>query len=158
MEIGFESLGVPANGAVVIGVTQDRTLLEHGQALDESLGGLLTAAMANSRFTGNEHQTLTVASARGQVVLYGLGDGSKIDAMWCERAGGTIFGELSMSGAEQVTVIFEPHGDDASGIAARATHPGQGALLVLPVRQAQDEARRGQAVARQDDDRDTGSR
>ncbi len=129
MEIGFESLGVPANGAVVIGVTQDRTLLEHGQALDESLGGLLTAAMANSRFTGNEHQTLTVASARGQVVLYGLGDGSKIDAMWCERAGGTIFGELSMSGAEQVTVIFEPHGDDASGIAARAAHLGQGALL-----------------------------
>ena len=109
MQVSFGKLESPKMGALVLGVLDKRKLLPLGTELDKNLDGLLVASMKSSHFTGKPHQTLVIFSPRGRIVLYGLGDGAKINGKWCEDAGGNITALLSNSGEKTVSVIFENH-------------------------------------------------
>ena len=80
--------------------------------------------MADSTFDGGAHETLAVATPRGPVLLYGLGDGKAIDAAWAEKAGGTIYAALAKSGAKVAHVVFEAHKGGEEGMEMRAAHLG----------------------------------
>ena len=128
MKIAFGKLAFPKKGALVLGVKENRKLSAMGNDADKSSGGLITKAMAASRFTGKAHQTLTVFVPSGRILLYGLGKGEGIDALWCEKAGGSIAAALASSGETEVSVAIESR-DDAEGSDLRAAHVGYGGLL-----------------------------
>ena len=129
MKIAFGKLGFPKKGAIVLGVMDDRKLSPMGEEADKASGGLLTSSMKASRFTGKAHQTLSVFTPTGRVLLYGLGDGQGIDTLWCEKAGGTIAAGLAGSGETEVAVAIESRGDDSASPELKAAHVGYGALL-----------------------------
>ena len=129
MKIVFGKLGVPKKGALVLGVLENRKMLPMAAEANAAAGGLLEAAMKASQFTGKAHQSLTVFAPSGRIMLYGLGKADDIDALWCEKAGGSIAAALASSGETEVSIAFEDHDGSGDGIAARAAHLGFGALL-----------------------------
>jgi leucyl aminopeptidase len=132
MKIGFQKLALPKKGAVVAGVMEGGKLLPLGAELDEQLGGLLSRAMKANKFTGKAKQTLSVFGENGTVLLYGLGDGSGIDELWCENAGGAIVAAILAAGDKEVSVLFEPHTADGNAdekAADRAARLAFGGLL-----------------------------
>ncbi len=129
MRIAFGELALPEKGALAVGVLEGREPTPMTAALDAATGGLLAAAMEGSRFEGKAHQVLHVFAPRGRVLLYGLGSGEDVDALWCERAGGSLYAALSKSGAESVSVLVEDREGAAADAAVRAAHIAYGALL-----------------------------
>ena len=109
MQIGFSKIGFPKQGALVLGVFEDSKMLAKTQEVDRNSGGMITAAIKNSNFSGKSHQILSVFTPERRIVLYGLGKGENIDELWSEEAGGRIFSSLEKSGEKTVTVIFENH-------------------------------------------------
>ena len=107
MQIGFSKIGFPKQGALVLGVLEDSKMLAKTQEVDRNSGGMITAAIKNSNFSGKPHQILSVFTPERRIVLYGLGKGENIDELWSEEAGGRIFSSLEKSGEKTVTVIFE---------------------------------------------------
>ena len=82
MKIAFAKPGRPKKGAIVVSVAEGGALSPTAAALDAEAGGLIGKAIAGSRFTGKAHQTLTVFTAAGRVLLYGVGDPAKFDLTW----------------------------------------------------------------------------
>ena len=109
MQIGFSKIVFPKQGALVLGVLEDSKMLAKTQEADRDSGGMITAAIKNSNFSGKSHQVLSVFTPERRIVLYGLGKGDNIDELWSEEAGGRIFSSLEKSGEKTVTVIFENH-------------------------------------------------
>ena len=126
MKIAFAKPGRPKKGALVVSVAEGGKLSPTAVAIDKESGGLIGKAIAGSRFTGKPHQTLTVFTPAGRVLLYGLGDPAKLDLKWAEAAGGGIYAALALSGEKEVTVVTES-GDEER--AARAAHLALGAEL-----------------------------
>ncbi|MEQ8813350.1 leucyl aminopeptidase [Thalassobaculum sp.] len=126
MKIAFAKIGRPKKGAVVASVLEGGKLSPTAAALDEENGGLIGKAIAASRFTGKAHQSLTVFTPAGRVLLYGLGDPTKLDPQWAEAAGGGIYAALASSGEKEAAVVMDR--DDA-GCAERAAHVALGAVL-----------------------------
>jgi leucyl aminopeptidase len=101
--------------------------------LDRESDGALVRASTASRFKGKKAQTLTIfAPAKlgvSRVLLVGLGDSKKIDALVAEQVGGAIAATLVRSGEAEATVLLDsvPRG----GIAPDrlAAHVAQGARL-----------------------------
>jgi leucyl aminopeptidase len=122
MKITFQKLTLPKTGGLVLGVMEGCKLLPLGQEMDAAVDGLLTQAMKEARFNGKDHESLKVATPRGTVLLYGLGSGQDIDALWAEKAGGSIFAVLAKIGLSKVNVLFEMHEGGEEGLAARAAH------------------------------------
>ena len=129
MQIGFSKIGFPKQGALVLGVLEDSKMLAKTQEVDRNSGGMITAAIKNSNFSGKPHQILSVFTPERRIVLYGLGKGENIDELWSEEAGGRIFSSLEKSGEKTVTVIFENHSRTKKNIDKRAAHLAYGALL-----------------------------
>ena len=129
MQIGFSKIGFPKQGALVLGVLEDSKMLAKTQEVDRNSGGMITAAIRNSNFSGKSHQILSVFTPERRIVLYGLGKGENIDELWSEEAGGRIFSSLETSGEKTVTVIFENHSRTKKNIDKRAAHLAYGALL-----------------------------
>ena len=67
MKITFQKLSLPKIGALVLGVMSGCKLLPLGVEVDAAVDGLLTQAMKDARFDGDDHQTLNVATPRGAV-------------------------------------------------------------------------------------------
>ena len=109
MKISFQKLALPEKDTVVLGVLAGSKMLPLTRDMDRAVKGLLKQAMADSTFNGGAHETLAVATPRGPVLLYGLGDGKEIDAGWAEKAGGSIYAALAKSGAKIAHVVFEAH-------------------------------------------------
>ena len=80
MQIGFSKIGFPKQGALVLGVLEDSKMLAKTQEVDRNSGGMITAAIKNSNFSGKSHQILSVFTPERRIVLYGLGKGENIDA------------------------------------------------------------------------------
>lgn len=129
MQIEFQKIDLAGDGALVLGVLDERTMPPVTAGVDDSLGGLLAQAMGTSRFTGKSHQTLTAFAPRGRVLLYGLGDGQETDDLWCQKAGGAVMAALATSGETQASVVVEQRDKAGLEAAARAAHIGYGALL-----------------------------
>ena len=129
MKIVFGKLALPKKGTLVLGVQENRSMSPMAMLTDAATGGMLKNAMASSRFTGKAHQTLTVFGPMGRIVLYGVGNGDGIDALWSEKAGGAIVAALANSGESDVSILFEGYEGTRKGTELRAAHLGYGALL-----------------------------
>lgn len=118
MKIAFTKPARPKKGAVVCAVLSDGSLSPTAHAIDRETDSLISAAIAGSRFAGKAHQTLTVFTPAGRVVLLGVGDPAKIDAKFAEAAGGTVYAALAKSGETDATVMIEAAEDKRAEVAA----------------------------------------
>lgn len=62
------------------------------------------------KFTGKNGQTLVLAAPKdsryARIVLLGMGDAAKLDAVACETAGGRLYAALSGAGAVKASLLF----------------------------------------------------
>ncbi len=129
MQVQFASPGESWDGALALGVYEERKMPARTAEVDASVDGLLARAMKSSRFAGTAHQTLTVFTPRGRVVLYGLGSGEDTDDLWCQKVGGTLVAALADSGETRLTVVVEQRDEAGLDAAGGAAHIGYGAML-----------------------------
>ncbi|MCA1909296.1 MAG: leucyl aminopeptidase, partial [Magnetospirillum sp.] len=77
MKISFAKPQLPDQGAVIVGVLENKVFSPTAQALDDLAGGGIARAVDASKFTGKKDQTLTILAPVGtkvsRVVLVGLG-------------------------------------------------------------------------------------
>jgi len=117
MKTAFAKPGRPKKGAFVVAVGEGSALSPTAKEIDGETGGLLSSAIAGSKFSGKSGETLTVFTAGGRVVLLGIGDPAKLDAKGAETLGGTVYATLANSGEKEATVLVEL-ADDAVTAAA----------------------------------------
>ena len=133
MKITFSSPAATKQGAIVVGVAADRTLLPPAADLDTRSGGTISRAMKASRFTGKKGQILEVLAPQGlpnsRVVLAGLGKPEAITARDIEDLGGSLLAALNGAGESSVTLNLETGSRDKARSARNAAHAAFGALL-----------------------------
>jgi leucyl aminopeptidase len=99
MKIAFSKPEAPASGAYVVGILEDRKLTPAAAALDRKTGGVVTRAMATTRFKGKKDEFLDVVAPKGvpfgRIVLAGLGKLDKLDAKASEALGGNLVAHLN---------------------------------------------------------------
>ena len=118
MKIAFAKPARPTKGAFVVTVADGGKLSPTAAALDKDLAGLLSGAIASSKFSGKAGQTLTAFSAEGRVVLLGIADPDKLDANGAASLGGSIYVDLAHSGEKEAAVVLELGGDRLPDLAA----------------------------------------
>jgi leucyl aminopeptidase len=83
-------------------------------AIDRSLGGAIAAAVASGDFTGKAGQQVLAYPDRRRkakrVLLWGMGDGAKIDADALRSAAGTAVGRAASSRSLRVALVVPPLG------------------------------------------------
>ena len=122
MRIAFSTAAaLPDSGARVV-LAAKGALTGAAAALDAELGGALAKAVASSRFEGDVAGIVEVLGHGGmRVLVAGLGEPGKIDALGWERVGGAIVAKLLTSGETAVTVDLSGVEADADA-AARLAH------------------------------------
>jgi leucyl aminopeptidase len=133
MKIAFSKPEPPASGAYVVGILEDRKLTPAAAALDKKTGGVVTRAMATTRFKGKKDEFLDIVAPKGvpfgRIVLAGYGKIEKFDAGAAEAAGGNLAAHLNKVGETQATVSVEQIADSAIAPAEAAAHLAFGAKL-----------------------------
>jgi leucyl aminopeptidase len=93
MKIGFEGK-VAADAALVLLVATDASMSPAAEAADKASGGQIGRAMKAANFTGKKAATLEILAPQGlaanRVLLLGLGDPAKADALTFEELGGKV--------------------------------------------------------------------
>jgi leucyl aminopeptidase len=111
MKIAFLKPEPPSSGAFVVGVLEDRKLTPAAAALDKKTGGVVTRAMASTRFKGKKDEFLDIVAPKGvsfgRIVLAGLGKLDKLDKSGAEAAGGKLVAHLNHVGETLATVSVE---------------------------------------------------
>ncbi len=111
MKIAFLKPEPPSSGAYVVGVLEDRKLTPAAAALDKKTGGVVTRAMASTRFKGKKDEFLDIVAPKGvpfgRIVLAGLGKLDKLDRSGAEAAGGKLVAHLNHVGEVLATVSVE---------------------------------------------------
>lgn len=111
MKIAFAKPEQPATGSYIVAVLDDRKLSPAASALDKKTGGLVTRAMASSRFKGRKDDILDIVAPKGlpvsRVVLVGLGRAEQIDALRLQALGGSIVAFLNRLGESVGTLAVE---------------------------------------------------
>ncbi|MBL8697375.1 MAG: leucyl aminopeptidase [Alphaproteobacteria bacterium] len=115
MKIGFAKLEIPSTGTYVVGVHEDRKLTSSATALDKRTRGMLSAAMAGSRFKGRKGEMLDILQPRGvkahRVVLLGLGKPADLGSLRLQRLGGLVTAHLNRLGETTATVAIDAIAD-----------------------------------------------
>src|SRR5512145_442927 len=108
MKIAFAKPDQASSGTFVVAVTEDRKLTPSAAALDKKTGGVLTRAMASSRFRGRKNELLEILAPKGvpisRIVLVGLGKPEQIDAQRMQEVGGNLVATLNRSGESVATM------------------------------------------------------
>ena len=116
------------SGAIAVPVYDDATLSVSAKSTDTACSGALSRAIDVSRFKGKSGETLEIVAPAGldasRIVLFGLGDKSKLDAKGFEKAGAAIVAKILTGGETEITILLNGEADADS--AARA---GLGARL-----------------------------
>jgi leucyl aminopeptidase len=133
MKISFAEARLPRSGALLCGVLKDRVLLSTGKQVDAATDGALTRAMKGSRFTGEKGQSLEVMAPASldvsRIILSGLGEADKIDALVLENAAGSAVQKLLTSGETDFTIACDPARGARIGLAEGAARLAFGARL-----------------------------
>lgn len=119
MRIGFDKHPSLSQGAVVVGVRSNRMPTAAFAALD--VDGVLSRAMAHTRFDGEFGQAFTVLApaglAAGRVLVLGLGDARRFDAGRVRELGGRVASELIFSGARRTSLLLDLDDGQAAELA-----------------------------------------
>ncbi len=123
MKISFAKPGLPAKGALVVGVYEGTKLTASASELDRKTKGAIARAIAGSRFAGKSRQVLSILAPGGieasRVVLIGLGKAKgEMKPVDIESAGGALVGELASSGVREAAVAFDLPGEEGGNAAA----------------------------------------
>ena len=133
MKISFAKFALPTEGALVVGVLEERVLLATAQQIDAKTAGWLTRAIAASRFEGKKGQSLLLLSPAGlevsRLLLIGLGKVAAIDEALAEGFGGAAVAQLLTAGDAAVTIAVDVIDGAALSAAQFAAHAGYGAKL-----------------------------
>ena len=134
MKINFSKPNLSTPSTLVVGVAAGGVAAggvpgEAARRLDEETGGALSRAMKLSRFDGAAGKFLPVLAphgvASGRVVLAGLGEPGKFDALAAAKLGGGIAAHLLHCGETRAAAAVEPPEGapiDAHVCAARLAH------------------------------------
>lgn len=111
MKVEFSEIFLPAEGALVVGVLEERVLSPTAALLDARTGGALSRALKGGRFTGKKEQVLSIVSPPNldlaRVVLVGLGKAAEIDQLRIQEAGGTVAAHLNGAGERRAAVACD---------------------------------------------------
>ena len=122
MKISIAEISLPKGGAVAVAVHADKTMGATAKALDKKTNGALTRAMGNGRFTGSSGQMLSINAPAGvqasRIVLFGLGEADKVDALRLQAAGGKLVGHLNGAGEKQLTIVVDAVRGKVGSVAA----------------------------------------
>ncbi|MFM8801930.1 MAG: leucyl aminopeptidase family protein, partial [Tagaea sp.] len=133
MKIAFSKPEPPASGSYVVAVLEDRKLAPAASALDKKTGGVITRAMAATRFKGKKNELLDILAPKGvpfaRIVLMGLGKLDKLDTQGAEALGGKLVEHLNKVGESLATVSVEQIQGSPVGPAEMAAHLAMGAKL-----------------------------
>jgi leucyl aminopeptidase len=112
MKISFAKAALPTEGALAVGILEDRTLTPTAALIDEKAGGLISRALAASRFEGKKEQTLLLLAPAGlevtRLLLIGLGKAQTVDDLTAEAYGATAVSQLQANGDELLTIAVDP--------------------------------------------------
>jgi leucyl aminopeptidase len=116
MNITFSKIAVPAQGVVVVGVSEGGSsgakLGPAASKLDKQTKSALSRAMKAAEFSGKREKTLALivpaGTKLGRIVLVGLGNLKSLDAVTAERIGAVIYDAIAKDPA--AAVILESTG------------------------------------------------
>lgn len=135
LKIGFFSKAPGKADTAVAFVWAGKKLEQAASKLDRQSGGLISYHLKNQeKFAGKKGQTLVLAASPKlpwtRIVLAGLGEADKLDALGCETTGGKLYAALAGAGVEKA-VFFAEDGKSKGGIdaATGAAHIALGAKL-----------------------------
>jgi leucyl aminopeptidase len=133
MKIAFAKPELPESGSLAVAVMDGRKLGLHAAQVDKLTKGAVNRAIAASRFKGGAEDQLSLLAPAGvsaqSVLLFGLGQAAKLDALTAQAAGGRLVAALNAAGEKEATVLVEAIPDAPLGEAELAANIAYGALL-----------------------------
>ncbi|MCB1591380.1 MAG: leucyl aminopeptidase [Alphaproteobacteria bacterium] len=123
LDITFSKTTKKKAEALVLGVYEKRALAFPQGALEENLHSLAARMMEKSRnFKGKPGQSLVSLMPEGEaydyLVLIGLGDGAKLDALEAEKAGGRLSALLTDKSIKSAEFIVDDALENKARVAA----------------------------------------
>ena len=138
MKIAFAKPELPESGSLAVAVMDGRKLGLHAAQVDKLTKGAVNRAIAASRFKGGAEDQLSLLAPAGvsaqSVLLFGLGQASKLDALTAQAAGGRLVAALNAAGEKEATVLVEAIPDAPLGEAKLSCfqEPQEGAPALSP--------------------------
>jgi len=133
MKILFTKVDFPESGALVVGVLEHRKLTHAAAQADKQSKGAVTRALAASRFKGGADEMMVLLAPAGldaaRLVLVGLGNPAKLDALSCQSIGGRLAAAMNAAGEKEAVVMIDPLPGAALSEAAIAANIAYGARL-----------------------------
>ena len=125
MKISFVKPPKALSGALIVPVLEGEGLGAAGSALDKTLGGLLSRAMAAEDFTGKAAASLRAhGPSRGKagqpIILLGAGKADKLDDLQAKKLGAKL--ATVAKSYPKVTVLAGDLGDKSAEAAAHMAH------------------------------------
>lgn len=122
-----------AKTALVLAVGETLSLGTNAAAIDKKTGGAITRALKGSKFLGKSGQTETILGVDGlaadRIVLVGLGDEKKLDALAYQKAGGAAYGALDGAQVSSGEVQLDGVKSSKLNLSEASAHFAYGARL-----------------------------
>ncbi|MFP6757592.1 MAG: leucyl aminopeptidase [Alphaproteobacteria bacterium] len=133
MNVNFAKISLAASTPLVVIAAQGSALSPSAKRIDTATKGALAKAIANSKFDGKTGQVLTVMAPAGaaasRIVVIGVGDIKKVDALAAAKLGGRVVAQLAMSGQSKVAIAADLPAGSKLDAAMAAAQIGYGARL-----------------------------
>ncbi len=131
MKISFTTPALPNSGALILLLPEGGKPSAALKQIDKKTGGRISKAMKANEFKGKSGETLVLLSPSGtslnRVVLFGVGDVSKINHLTLQNLGGQLYASKNKDSLTEASVLIEALGThEAACVAADIAY---GALL-----------------------------
>jgi leucyl aminopeptidase len=133
MKIAFAKPELPESGSLAVAVMDGRKRGSHAAQVEKLTKGAVNRAIGASRFKGGTEDHLALLAPAGvgahNVLLFGLGQAAKLDALAAQAVGGKLVAAFNAAGEKEATVLVEAIPDSPLDEAALAANIAYGALL-----------------------------
>ncbi len=133
MKVAFAKPEIPASGTLVALAADGRKLGKLASQLDKTTKGAIARALEASRFKGGADEFLTILAPSGlevsRIVLAGIGQPAKYDALAAQALGGRLVAALNSTGEKDVAIWIESFADMKLSEADMAANVAYGARL-----------------------------
>jgi len=111
MKIAFAKPELPESGSVAVAAMDGRKLGLHAAQIEKLTKGALSRAVGASRFKGGTEDHLALMAPAGvaahRVLLFGLGQAAKLDALAAQAIGGRLVAALNGAGEKEAAILVE---------------------------------------------------
>ena len=126
MKIAFAKPELPESGSLAVAVMDGRKLGLHAAQVEKLTKGAVNRAIGASRFKGGTEDHLALLAPTGvgvqSVLLFGLGQAAKLDALAAQAVGGKLVAAFNAAGEKEATVLVEAIPDAPLGEAELASN------------------------------------